>query len=70
MNAVVNINGVQEIVEVSVYIESCFREAQITLRNDNIDITLFDEASGGGDEYGYEYTAEDLISLLSSNITT
>ena len=69
MRAIVEINGVLETVSVSVYHETCWTQVDVTLRNDNINITLHDVATGGGDEYGYEYTADNLIDFLSSNIT-
>lgn len=69
MNAIVSINGHLETVSVSVYHETCWTEVEVTLRNENVNITLIDTATGGGDEYGYEYTADNLIDFLSSNIT-
>jgi len=69
MNAIVDINGQLETVNVSVYHENWSTQVEITLQNDNLNITLSDEASGGCDEYGYEYTADNLIDFLSSKIT-
>ena len=69
MKAIVEINGVLETVDVSVYHESCWTQVEVSLRNDNLNITLTDTATGGGDEYGYEYTADNLIDFLSSKIT-
>ena len=69
MKAIVNINGTPQSVDVSVYHESSSKQVEINLKNNDLNVILFDQSTGGGDEYGYEYTANDLIDFLSSNIT-
>ena len=64
MKAIVNINGVDEVVNVSVYREGSSRYAEVTLENEHINHSIDLLVSGGNDEYGFNLTAEELILYL------
>lgn len=66
MKTIINVNGNDEIVEVCLYTEGCSPRTSVRFRNESIDIEVKAECTGGNDEYGYEFRAEDLEDCIDS----